>query len=97
MAIEDNEIETPEDIMETKNIVGVIKYISEHPNAMSKDVQGAIPNWYRMKNTVKEMIRLGIVEEKFERSPRPTYRYTLTEKGEKIAKRLREIDEIIKS
>lgn len=84
-------------IMDAENAAGVIKFISQKSEVVLTELQDIIPNFYRAKNTMKELVDSGLVEERFERRPKVTYHYTLTEKGEKVAQKLREIDEIINS
>ncbi len=52
-------------------------------------------NYPKMKNLAQEMVRLGLINQEKETSPRVMYTYSLTEKGEKVAEKLREIEKII--
>ena len=83
--------------MDLENVSGILRYLSEHDEAAAVDLRIVIPTYERMKRTVEAMRDNGLVNIRYEESPRIKYTYRLTEKGREAASKLRELDEIINS
>lgn len=58
-------------------------------------LRNAIKNYDTAKNIARDLQSVGLVEVEIIEKPRAIHLYTLTEKGEKVAKRLAEVEEII--
>jgi DNA-binding HxlR family transcriptional regulator len=84
-------------IMDVEHALGLIRYISEHGEAMAYELRTIIPTYHRMKRTMEDLRDCGLVTIEHIERPRITYKYRLTKKGEAVAAKLREIDEIINS
>lgn len=82
-------------IMNLDGVAGIIRYISDHGIVNNIHLKFIIPNHYKLHN-IMEMLRDNeIIELEFLTTPKRTYKYWLTEKGKKIAKKLDEIESIL--
>lgn len=84
-------------IMDLENVAGVLRYLTENSEASAVDLRAVIPTYERMKRTLESMGKEGLVNIKFEETPRLKYTYSITEKGRKVAAKLAEIDSILNS
>ncbi len=64
---------------------------------MTSDIRLVPGGYYRLKDMLDKLIVNGIVERKIIEKPYETFFFTLSEKGEEVAEKLTEIDDIITS
>ena len=83
--------------MDFQDASGIIRFLDARGVANAIDLRAVIPTYDRMKKLLDTMKDEGLVDVVFEESPRIKYTYSLTEKGKKVAKKIKEIDEIINS
>jgi DNA-binding HxlR family transcriptional regulator len=84
-------------IMDVEHASGLIRYISDHGEAMAFELRNIIPTYDRMKRTMEDLSDNGLVTIEYIERPRITYKYRLTKKGEMVAVKLKELDELIRS
>lgn len=83
--------------MNLESVSGIIRYLHDHGEAKNVHLKSIVGNHYRLHNTMEAMRDAGLVEIEFQTSPKKVYRYWLTEKGERVAAKLAEIEDIIAS
>lgn len=73
----------------------MILFIEEKGEVMASEFRSVHTNYIKIIKLANHLTEMGIFEMEEERSPRVMYTYRLTEKGKMVAKKLREIEEII--
>lgn len=82
-------------ILNEQHVVGLLAYLSEREYAYANELRVVSGNYIKLKALAEELRDLGLLEISIEEKPRLTYIYRLTEKGKLVAKKLKEIEEII--
>jgi len=77
--------------------VDLLLYLLENESMMATDLRNIHSNYPKMVTLCRSLSDLGILEIEVENRPRIQYTYRLTEKGKMIGKKLKEIEEIIRS
>ena len=84
-------------ILDEPTAVSILLLIDKRGEARAFDLRQIAGGYDRMKNLTKRMESIGLLKIRIEEKPRLTYLYSLTPKGKKVAAKLMEIDEIIRS
>jgi DNA-binding MarR family transcriptional regulator len=69
--------------------------LQDRGEIQASDLRIVSKNYAKIALLAKELEAAGLVEKEIVTSPRMTYNYRLTEKGKMVAKKLKEIEEII--
>jgi predicted transcriptional regulator len=85
------------DILNEGSVVAIIRFLDSHSEARASELKAVSGNYDRLKILAERMDELGLITIKKQEKPRLTYIYKLTEKGEKVAIKLVEIDQIMSS
>lgn len=83
-------------ILNDQHVAAIIQFLSERGEARASELKLVSGNYDKLKAIAKELETLGLLNIQMEEKPRLTYSYTLTEKGNKVAVLLEQIDHIIK-
>lgn len=84
-----------ETILSDRNTVSLLFYLLDAGEISASDLRTISKNYYTMVNLCSELRDRGLVKIREERSPKLKHVYSLTKKGEKVAKKLLEAQEII--
>ncbi len=84
------------DILSEASVVNLLMLIREKKEIMTVDVKAISGNDYRLKGVLEELKDIGLIEVHLIEKPYLTYNYKLTEKGNKVAEKLAEIESIMK-
>jgi DNA-binding HxlR family transcriptional regulator len=82
-------------IMNKESVSGIIRFLAEHENVRNVHLKLIVVNHYRLHNTMELLQKEGIIDMEYQVTPKKMYRYWLTEKGKRIAKKLDEIEDIL--
>ncbi|MFW9890229.1 MAG: hypothetical protein ACFFER_18755 [Candidatus Thorarchaeota archaeon] len=82
-------------------ILRLILALSERPHYISEIIRRSInPNGFMSQTSLsryrKALVDLGLILEETEEGPRPRTFLTITEKGRRVAEKLREIEAILR-
>ena len=83
--------------MNLESVSGILRYLHDHKDAKNVHLKSIVSNHYRLHNTMEAMRDAGLVEIEYRISPKKEYRYWLTQKGERVATKLLEIEDMIDS
>lgn len=84
-------------ILNEQHVAGLIQFLYRRENATASELRQLTGNYDKIKVVANELETLGLINVRMEEKPRLTYIYQLTEKGKKVAEKLEEIDNIIRS
>lgn len=73
----------------------VLLYIDENDEIFASDLRNVSSNYERLKRLAERMAVEGLVVVEVESTPRVKITYHLTEKGKKVAEKLREIEQVL--
>jgi predicted transcriptional regulator len=73
----------------------LLLYLLENESMMATDLRNIHSNYPKMVTLCRLMSDLGILEIEVENRPRIQYTYRLTDKGKLVARKLKEIEELI--
>lgn len=93
--MKDDREESYSSIMNTESVSGIIRYLADHGESMNINLKVIVGNHYRLHNIMEALRDAGLIGMKYETSPKKIYRYWLTEKGKRVAKKLEEIEDIL--
>lgn len=83
------------EVLGLANAVDLILLMKERKEIKTSDIRLVPGGYYRLKDVLDKLIASGIVEKKLIEKPYMTFFFTLSKKGEEVAKKLVEIDAII--
>src|SRR5690606_24182948 len=85
------------DLLNDKSAVGILLLALRDKKIYASDLRKLGGSFERLKRTANNLIDGNLMSMKTIERPYLTYIYSLTEKGEKVANKLLEIDSIIKN
>ncbi len=85
------------EVLGLANAVDLILLMKERKEIKTSDIRLVPGGYYRLKDVLDKLIASGIVEKKLIEKPYMTFFFTLSKKGEEVAEKLVEIDDIITS
>lgn len=94
---EDKGPQTYDSIMNREGVSGILRYLHDHGEAKNVDLKTVIRNHYRLHDTMDALEQAGLVEVEYQTTPKRIYRYWLTTKGKAAAKKLIEIERILRT
>lgn len=83
-------------IINKESVSGILRYLADNGESHNLNLKGIVGNHYRLHNTMEALLEAGLIDMEFQTTPKKVYRYWLTEKGKEVAKKLEEIEDIIK-
>ncbi len=75
--------------------VSLLLFISENEEVNAQDLQHEIGSYYAAKSLAESLRNDGLVDIETIDKPRVRITYRLTERGKKVAEKLKEIDKIL--
>lgn len=83
--------------MNMESVSAIVRYLNDHKDVKQVHLKEVIGNHYRLHATMDALKEAGLVEVKFQTSPKREYHYWLTDKGRLVALKLEEVEQIIAS
>ncbi|MDW5562568.1 MAG: hypothetical protein SA339_05010 [Methanomassiliicoccus sp.] len=83
------------DVLGEAGAINLISLIDREGEIQTVDIRNVPGGYYRLKKVLDDLKGIGIIEVELIEKPYLTYKYRLTEKGKKVAIKLREIRKII--
>lgn len=88
--------ETYNSVLDLGNVPGILLYLLDHESAVVTEIKNNVLATYnRLKDTMDALENEGLVNLDYTEAPRVTYRYSLTDRGRKIALLLKDADAIL--
>jgi hypothetical protein len=83
------------EVLGLANAVDLILLVKRRGEIKTSDVREVPGGYYRLKDVLDRLVESGIFEMKLIEKPYTTYFYKLSEKGNQVASKLVEIDNIL--
>ena len=87
----------PRSVLSEPYAVDLLLYLFENESMMATDLRNIHSNYPKMVTLCRLLNDMGILEIEVENRPRIQYTYRLTEKGKRVAEKLKDIEIIINS
>jgi len=75
--------------------VNILVFLYDHGSAVAKEMRAVASNYNTIVKVARKLEEQGLLNISVVTSPRVTHTYRLTEKGMLVAKKLKEIEELI--
>lgn len=87
--------ESYDSVISLAHAADMIRFINDNNQVYGSELRAVTKNYSTIVQIARSLEEAGLITIKIETSPRVTHTYRLTEKGKLVAKKLKEIEEII--
>ena len=84
-----------ETVLGKKYASTLLVYLLDRKDTMGRDLRNICTNYTTMVTLARELELMGLIKIDFINSPYVQHKYNLTEKGKRVAEKIKEIEEMI--